>query len=58
MDVFRDQDHPAMVIGVQFMKKFFTIYDRDFNQVGFALAAHLEVNKELNAEVDTIEEMD
>lgn len=58
MDVFQDQDHPAMVIGVQFMMKYFTIYDRDFNQVGFALASNLEVNNKESNEVDTIDEMD
>ena len=57
MDVFRDEDHPAMVIGVQFMKKYFTIYDRDFNQVGFALSSQLNVNKNEMKEVDAIEEM-
>lgn len=36
MDVFFDSRHPAMVLGVLFSQKYFTIYDRDNDRVGFA----------------------
>lgn len=58
MDVFRDpNEQPAMVIGVNFMKKYFTVFDRSDDskpRVGFALASDLKVESSKNAEVDKI----
>lgn len=59
MDVFRDpEEQPAMVIGVNFMKKYFTVFDRSDDsrpRVGFALASDLKVDSSRNSEVDKIE---
>lgn len=38
MDVFMEEEHPSIVLGVVFMQKYFTIFDRDNDQVGFALS--------------------
>lgn len=60
MDVFRGTEPPAMVLGVVFMQKYFTIFDRtdDSNpRIGFALAnADLEVDSWVFEEVDEMEE--
>lgn len=51
MDVFMDRRHPSIVIGVVFMRKFFTVFDRDYNRVGFALAnSRLTLNGETEAD--------
>jgi len=57
MAVFEDPQSPAMVIGVVFMKKFFTVFDRtdDSNpRVGFALASDISADGDLNSDVDNI----
>lgn len=58
MNVYNSpEEQPAMVIGVQFMTKYFAIFDRDNDKVGFALASNLEVDTEFTKEVDEIEEL-
>lgn len=56
MDVFKN-DAPAMVLGVSFMEKYFTIYDRTDDahpRIGFALASDLKLDKGAFEEVDSI----
>jgi hypothetical protein len=54
MDVFMDEEHPSMVLGVMFMQKYFTIFDRDNDRVGFALA-NTDLDVPQNPEADQIE---
>lgn len=59
MDVFKEKEAPAMVLGVSFMQKYFTIYDRtddEHPRVGFALGSDLKLDTQVFKEVDSIED--
>jgi len=57
MQVTADPDSPAMLLGVLFLQKYFAVFDRDFDQIGFALATDLVVDPAAAAQVDAIEEL-
>ncbi|CAI2366814.1 unnamed protein product [Moneuplotes crassus] len=57
MDVFNEPGRPSIVLGVSFLKKYFTVWDRrdaEAPQMGFAVKAHLEIPYEEFYEVDAI----
>ena len=57
MRVFMDADSPSMVLGVVFMRRYLSIFDRTDDRnpmIGFAPAAELEVDYLENEDVDRI----
>ena len=57
MDVFNDPNSPSIVLGVSFLRKYFTVWDRSDDEnprIGFAVSSNLEVDRSEFAELDSI----